>query len=82
MAQTTKGGRKLAKTLELQFINSAGKTVKISIDSPIEPVDQATLNAAMDSILAANIFVSNEGDFATKKGARIIDRNVTAITLM
>lgn len=72
----------MTKTLELQFLNSTGKTVKITIDSPIEPVDQATLNAAMDSILAANIFVSKEGDFTTKKGARIIERNVTDITLM
>ncbi|OAS87790.1 MULTISPECIES: DUF2922 domain-containing protein [Metabacillus] len=71
----------MAKTLELQFLNTAGKTVKISVDSPVEPVDQIALNTAMDQLLAANIFISTDGEFVSKKGARIIDRNVTEITL-
>ncbi|MBO1511832.1 DUF2922 domain-containing protein [Metabacillus bambusae] len=71
----------MAKTLELQFLNTAGKTVKISVDSPVEPVDQTALNAAMDQLLAANIFISTDGEFVSKKGARIIDRSVTEITL-
>jgi len=71
----------MAKTLELQFLNTVGKTVKISVDSPVEPVDQIALNTAMDQILAANIFISTDGEFVSKKGARIIDRNVTEITL-
>jgi hypothetical protein len=71
----------MAKTLELQFLNTAGKTVKISVDSPVEPVDQIALNAAMDQILAANIFISTDGEFVSKKGARIVDRNVTEIAL-
>ncbi|WP_338788203.1 DUF2922 domain-containing protein [Metabacillus sp. FJAT-53654] len=71
----------MAKTLELQFLNTAGKTVKISVDSPVEPVDQIALNTAMDQILSANIFISTDGEFVSKKGARIIDRNVTEITL-
>ncbi|WP_299093752.1 DUF2922 domain-containing protein [uncultured Metabacillus sp.] len=71
----------MEKTLELQFLNTAGKTVKISIDSPVEPIDQTALNAAMDQILAANILISTDGDFVAKKGARIIDRNVTDIPL-
>ena len=71
----------MAKTLELQFLNTAGKTVKISVDSPVEPVDQIALNAAMDQILAANIFISTDGEFVSKKGARIIDRTVTEIVL-
>jgi len=72
----------MAKTLELQFLNTAGKTVKISIDSPAEPVDQAALNTAMDQILASNVFISKDGDYVTKKGARIVERNVTDIALM
>ncbi|WP_338788152.1 DUF2922 domain-containing protein [Metabacillus sp. FJAT-53654] len=71
----------MTKTLELQFLNTAGKTVKISVDSPVEPVDQIALNAAMDQILAANIFISTDGDFVSKKGARVIDRSVTEIAL-
>lgn len=71
----------MAKTLELHFTNAAGKTAKVNIESPIEPVDQAALNNAMDEILASNIFITNDGDLVSKKGARIIDRTVTEIEL-
>jgi hypothetical protein len=71
----------MAKTLELHFLNTEGKTVKVNIDSPKEPVDQLTLSTAMDQILASNIFITTGGDFVSKKGARMVDRNVTEITL-
>ncbi|MDQ0231369.1 DUF2922 domain-containing protein [Metabacillus malikii] len=71
----------MAKTLELHFMNAAGKTAKVNIESPIEPVDQAALNNAMDEILTSNIFITNDGDLVSKKGARIIDRTVTEIEL-
>ena len=71
----------MAKTLELQFLNTEGKTVKINIDSPIEPVDTAALNTVMDRIVSANIFFSTGGDFVSKKGARIVERNVEDVVL-
>ncbi|MCM3652920.1 DUF2922 domain-containing protein [Metabacillus litoralis] len=71
----------MAKTLELLFLNMEGKTVKVNVDSPIDPVDQQALTTAMDQILAANIFITNSGEFVSKKGARIVDRNVTEIEL-
>ncbi|TXC82232.1 DUF2922 domain-containing protein [Metabacillus litoralis] len=71
----------MAKTLELQFLNTEGKTVKINIDSPIDPVDPATLASAMDAILAANVFITTGGEFVAKKGARMIERNVSDIGL-
>ncbi|WP_338788147.1 DUF2922 domain-containing protein [Metabacillus sp. FJAT-53654] len=69
----------MSKTLELQFLNTAGKTVIISEDSPVEPGDQTALNAAMDQILAANIFISSDGEFVSKKGARVNGLNVTEL---
>ncbi|MDQ0229899.1 DUF2922 domain-containing protein [Metabacillus malikii] len=72
----------MTKTLELLFLNSAGKTVKVSIDSPKEPVDNTALSNAMDEIIASNIFISADGDFVGKKGARIIDRTITTIDLV
>ncbi|MGQ4668124.1 DUF2922 domain-containing protein [Metabacillus halosaccharovorans] len=65
----------MAKTLELQFLNVEGKTVKMNVDSPIEPVDPVAISAAMDSILTAG------GEFVSKKGARIVERNVTEVGL-
>ncbi|MDN4071657.1 DUF2922 domain-containing protein [Fictibacillus terranigra] len=71
----------MAKTLELQFINEQDKTVTISLDSPKEPVDSAAVKAAMDTVIAQNIFISNGGDFVKKKGARITERTSSDIVL-
>ncbi len=68
----------MAKQIELLFENEEGKTVRISLD---EPVDTAALETAMDQILAKNAFVSSGGDMVAKKGARIVERNVTDIPL-
>jgi hypothetical protein len=71
----------LAKTLQLQFLNQESKIVTISIDNPIEPVDTLALNTTMDTILSSNVFTSAGGDFVSKKGARVVERNVTEIAL-
>lgn len=69
------------KKLELKFLNEEGKTITISLDNPVEPVDAAQVNAAMDAILTQGCFYSNGGDLVEKKEARIVERNVFDITL-
>jgi hypothetical protein len=69
----------LAKTLQLQFFNQENKTVTIAIENPIEPVDPLALDSAMNQILMANVFVTAGGDLVSKKGARIVERNVLEI---
>ncbi|RSK26811.1 DUF2922 domain-containing protein [Bacillus sp. HMF5848] len=71
----------MAKTLELHFLNEDGKTTKLTIDNPIEPMDVLAIDAAMDSILTANVFISTGGEYVSKKGARLIERNVSDIEL-
>ncbi|QGQ46773.1 DUF2922 domain-containing protein [Metabacillus sediminilitoris] len=71
----------MAKVLELQFLNTEGKTVKVNLDSPKEPIDHVAIHSAMDKILAANIFITSGGEFVSEKGARVIDRNVSEINL-
>lgn len=71
----------MAKVLELQFLNQENKTVTIRLDAPIEPVDPAAVTAAMDTVIAQNIFTSSGGNYTTKKGARIVDREVSDIDL-
>lgn len=71
----------MAKTIELLFENAAGKVVRYTLDNPVDPFDAAAVNSAMDTILSQNAFTSSGGDLAKKKGARIVDRNVTDIPL-
>lgn len=71
----------MSKKLELQFTNFEGKTATISIDDPIEPVNSASVSAAMDTIVSSNIFTSTGGDLVAKKGARLVERDVTEVDL-
>ncbi|MGV3488055.1 MAG: DUF2922 domain-containing protein [Tuberibacillus sp.] len=71
----------MAKTLELIFENAEGKTVRYTLDAPVDPMDSAAVNSAMDTIIAQNAFTSSGGDIVKKKAARIVERNVTDIPL-
>ena len=67
----------MAKTIELHFNSSLGKVVKLSVDSPIEPIDPVKVKEVMDLIVAENIFAGNTGTFVSPKEARLIEHNVT-----
>lgn len=69
------------KRLELLFENEEGRTVTFSLDEPVEPVDPEAVSAAMDEVLAQNVFESNGGELVKKKGARIVERYVTDIEI-
>ncbi|MBD8069424.1 DUF2922 domain-containing protein [Bacillus sp. PS06] len=71
----------MAKTLEMSFGTVDGKIAKLSIENPIEPVDPAAVAVAMDAIIAANVFYSAGGDFADKRGARVVERNVSDVVI-
>lgn len=62
-----------AKTLRMVFRNQAGKNVTISLDNPRADVTSAEIEAAMDLIIARNIFTSSGGDLVSKQDIRIID---------
>ena len=69
------------KKLELFFENEESKTVKFSLDKPIEPVNTETVNAAMDEIIAQNAFQSTGGDIVAKKSARLVENIIEEIEL-
>lgn len=69
------------KKLELKFENEEGKTTTISLDKPVEPVDETAISAAMDTILEENVIFSSGGDLIAKKSARIVERNVEEIDI-
>ncbi|GAC91404.1 DUF2922 domain-containing protein [Anoxybacillus kestanbolensis] len=68
------------KTLELQFVNEEGKTVRLSVDAPRDDVTETQVASVMDVIIAANVFPSSGGDLIAKKGARLIDTTITEWT--
>ena len=67
----------MAKTLELQFVTDLGKTTKLTVENPTEPIDEAAVKLAMESIIESNAFFSTNGNPVTVDGARVVERNVT-----
>ncbi|WP_312469631.1 DUF2922 domain-containing protein [Neobacillus sp.] len=72
----------MAKTLELQFGTEFGKTARLSLDNPKEPIDEEVVKLAMEQIIAADVFTTASGKFVAAKGVRVIERNVTDYELV
>ena len=45
----------MAKTLELQFLNEEGKTVRLSIDEPKSTLTSEEVSQAMDVIISSDV---------------------------
>lgn len=69
------------KKLDLIFENELGKSVTYSIDNPVEPANVNDVNAAMDEIIAQDIFTTSGGSVVKKKGARIVERIVSEVEM-
>ncbi|EJP86417.1 MULTISPECIES: DUF2922 domain-containing protein [Bacillus] len=68
------------QVLELVFVKEDGKTVVLSIDNPITPVNELVVNQVMDTILASSVF-SSISENTRKKGARLIEKNVSEVQI-
>lgn len=72
----------LKKTLELIFQTSGGGKFRLAVPDPREDVTETEVEAAMNTILAKDIFASKTGTPMAILGARIISREtVDVITL-
>ncbi|SHK14452.1 Protein of unknown function [Anaerobranca californiensis DSM 14826] len=67
------------KTLQLVFKNQEGKTVTLSLNDPIEPIDSGQVQEVMDTIIARDVFTSTGGSLVEKVTARLVAREVTEI---
>ncbi|MDA2648793.1 MULTISPECIES: DUF2922 domain-containing protein [Bacillus cereus group] len=68
------------QVLELIFAKEDGKTVVFSIDTPITPINAQVVNQVMDTILASSVFSSIDEN-TRKKGARLIEKNVSEVQI-
>jgi len=69
------------KTLELFFENEEGRTVKYTLDKPLEDIDPSLVNEVMDEIIEQNVFHSSGGNIVAKKSARIVEQTIEEIEL-
>lgn len=63
-------------TLELVFLATDGRTVRISVNDPKETVDEELIKSVMNEILLADVFQASSGaSLASIKEARKISRS-------
>ncbi|MDA8443171.1 MAG: DUF2922 domain-containing protein [Peptococcaceae bacterium] len=67
----------VTKRLEMIFQNAAGKNVTVAVPEPKNPITDAEVKTAMDSIVTGNYFQSSGGDLQAVVGARITSRDTT-----
>lgn len=70
------------RTLEMDFSTEMGKTRRIRVSEARNSLTAAEISAVMDSIVSKNIFSTTSGDINGKLEARIVNREVSAFTLV
>ncbi|MCH5138872.1 DUF2922 domain-containing protein [Clostridiaceae bacterium UIB06] len=71
----------MSKTLVMNFLNGSGKKVAVRVNKIKDGVTDAEVSAAMDVIVAKNIFTSSGGDLKSKDSAEITDKTSTELTV-
>ena len=67
------------KNLVMTFLNGDGSRASITIPAVKDTITNVQVLAAMDAVIAKNIFFCSGGDFVSKYSAQITERNVTAL---
>lgn len=60
------------KVLRMVFRNQSGSNVTISLNNPRADVTSAEIEAAMELVIAKNVFTSAGGDLVSKQDIRLI----------
>lgn len=66
--------------LEMDFLDEANKTVRVTLDDPKEDITPEEIETAMESIINLGTLSSKEGDIVGVGKARIVTTNVDEIT--
>ena len=61
------------KNLRATFENANGSTFTLTLPEPREDVTAVEIEAAMDLVIAKNIFSTSGGDLTAKRDIKIVD---------
>lgn len=71
----------MSKTLVMNFLNAQGKKTAVRVNNVKDSLTDAEVMAAMDVIIAKNIFESTGGDLKMKDSASIVDTTTTELAV-
>ena len=69
----------MTKVLQLQFKTAMGKNYSVTVDEPIETLQDQQAFDAMQTIIDSQLFASENSPLTEAVGARIVDRQVTTL---
>lgn len=72
----------MARVLEMTFNTELGNSKTMRVIDAKEPLSSAEVSAAMDSIIAKNIFSGTGGDLTGKIKAQIVTTTASEIELV
>lgn len=69
----------MTKRLQMVFGTAGGRRVTLSLLDPLETLDAATVQTAMNTIVSKNIFNTSSGELTTVLGASITSTETTEL---
>jgi hypothetical protein len=69
------------KTLQMVFKNENGKNVTINVADAKDSLTSTEVKAAMQNIIAKNVFVSTGGKLVSAESAQLVDRQTAELTI-
>ncbi len=63
------------KSLVMSFLNEEGKKTSLTVNNVKEDLTKEEVKAAMDVIIAKNIFLSKGGDLKAKDSAHVVEKD-------
>lgn len=63
----------MAQRLDMRFRNATGRIVTVRVPDPKPDLTGEAVGAAMDTILAKNVFSTTGGDLVAKVDARVVE---------
>jgi hypothetical protein len=67
------------QTLRMVFKNENGSNFTISLDNPRDDATAAEIGAAMDTVIAKNVFLTPGGALVSRQDVKIVDRTTNDI---
>ncbi len=72
----------IVRTLELRFASEEGRTVTVRVNDPREDLTTEEVEAAMNTIIARDVFTSTGGALVDIVGARIVARETIDLVVV
>lgn len=69
------------RTLNMKFKNVNGGSFNFAIKDLKENIEDSEVSAAMESIIADDVFISKDGELVSKVSAEIVSKETTELTL-